>query len=82
MSESPALFSDGKAYERLMGRWSQLAGKQFLDWLALPKSLRWLDVGCDPRHVAGGARAIQGGAAQTSAAGTGRARRQHSSAAS
>jgi ubiquinone/menaquinone biosynthesis C-methylase UbiE len=46
MSEAPALFSDGKAYERLMGRWSQLAGKQFLDWLALPKGLRWLDVGC------------------------------------
>jgi ubiquinone/menaquinone biosynthesis C-methylase UbiE len=29
-----------------MGRWSQLAGKLFLDWLALPKGLRWLDVGC------------------------------------
>ena len=46
MSEAPALFSDGKAYERLMGRWSQLAGKVFLDWLALPKGLRCLDAGC------------------------------------
>jgi SAM-dependent methyltransferase len=46
MNEAPGLFSDGKAYERLMGRWSQLAGEQFLDWLALPKGLRWLDVGC------------------------------------
>jgi ubiquinone/menaquinone biosynthesis C-methylase UbiE len=46
MREAPALFSDGKAYERLMGRWSQLAGKVFLDWLALPKGLHWLDVGC------------------------------------
>jgi ubiquinone/menaquinone biosynthesis C-methylase UbiE len=46
MSEAPNLFSDGKTYERLMGRWSQLAGKTFLDWLALPKGLRWLDVGC------------------------------------
>ena len=46
MSEAPTQFADGKAYERLMGRWSQLAGKQFLEWLGLPKSLKWLDVGC------------------------------------
>jgi len=46
MSEAPALFSDGKAYERMMGRWSQMAGKLFLDWLAVPKGLNWLDVGC------------------------------------
>ena len=46
MSEAPALFSDGNAYERFMGRWSRLAGDQFLDWLGLPKGLRWLDVGC------------------------------------
>jgi hypothetical protein len=25
------LFTDGKAYERLMGRWSRLAGAAFLD---------------------------------------------------
>lgn len=46
MSEAPGLFADGKAYERLMGRWSRLAGDVFLDWLDLPKGLRWLDVGC------------------------------------
>src|SRR5262245_338551 len=46
MSESPKLFSDGQAYERLMGRWSQIAGRAFLEWLALPKGLRCLDVGC------------------------------------
>ena len=46
MSEAPGLFADGKAYERLMGRWSRLAGRVFLDWLNLPKGLRWLDVGC------------------------------------
>ena len=28
MSEAPALFSDGKAYERLMGRWSQVPGSE------------------------------------------------------
>lgn len=29
-----------------MGRWSQFAGKKFLDWLDPPKGLHWLDVGC------------------------------------
>ena len=46
MNEAPDLFADGKAYERLMGRWSQLAGEKFLDWLDAPKNLRWLDAGC------------------------------------
>ena len=40
------LFTDGKAYERLMGRWSQVVGVKFLDWLGAPKGLRWIDVGC------------------------------------
>jgi len=46
MSEAAQLFTDGKAYERMMGRWSRLAGDLFLDWLDVPKDLRWLDVGC------------------------------------
>jgi ubiquinone/menaquinone biosynthesis C-methylase UbiE len=46
MSEVPNLFADGKAYERLMGRWSRLAGEKFLDWVDAPKNLKWLDVGC------------------------------------
>ena len=29
-----------------MGKWSQLAGQTFLDWLAPEPGLRWLDVGC------------------------------------
>lgn len=29
-----------------MGKWSQLAGEAFLDWLAPASGLRWLDVGC------------------------------------
>jgi ubiquinone/menaquinone biosynthesis C-methylase UbiE len=33
-------------YERFMGKWSRVAGRIFLDWLALPKGLKWLDVGC------------------------------------
>ena len=46
MSAPVNLFTDGKAYERLMGRWSQIAGAQFLDWLDPPKGLDWIDVGC------------------------------------
>jgi SAM-dependent methyltransferase len=41
-----SFFTDGDAYERFMGRWSRAAGETFLDWLALPAGLRWLDVGC------------------------------------
>jgi SAM-dependent methyltransferase len=40
------LFTDGEAYERMMGRWSRIVGETFLAWLDLPKGLRWLDVGC------------------------------------
>jgi len=36
----------GDPYERYVGRWSQLVAHEFLDWLALPSALRWLDVGC------------------------------------
>ena len=46
MGQAPNLFADGKAYERRMGRWSRVVGEVFLDWLAVPKGLRWLDVGC------------------------------------
>lgn len=43
---SPPKFSDGEAYEKMMGRWSRMAGEKFLDWLTPPSGLRWLDVGC------------------------------------
>lgn len=46
VSDEPIRFDDGAAYERMMGRWSRLAGDVFLDWLALPRGLAWLDVGC------------------------------------
>lgn len=39
-------FRDGAAYERYMGRWSQLAGEIFLGWLDPQPAQRWLDVGC------------------------------------
>ena len=46
MTPPPIRFDDGAAYERGMGVWSRLAGDVFLDWLAPPPGLRWLDVGC------------------------------------
>jgi SAM-dependent methyltransferase len=46
MSKTSDLFTDGEAYERMMGRWSRLAGQVFLDWLDVPPNLRWVDVGC------------------------------------
>lgn len=46
MNDNMKFFTDGAAYEQLMGRWSRLVGDVFLDWLAASKALRWLDVGC------------------------------------
>jgi SAM-dependent methyltransferase len=46
MEPGPIRFKDGAGYERYMGKWSQLAGDTFLDWLAPKHGLRWLDVGC------------------------------------
>lgn len=39
-------FTNGAAYERYMGKWSQLVGEEFLRWLAPARGLRCLDVGC------------------------------------
>ena len=36
----------GSPYERYMGRWSRRLAPRFLDWLALPTRLAWVDVGC------------------------------------
>jgi ubiquinone/menaquinone biosynthesis C-methylase UbiE len=46
MTEQTIQFNDGAAYEQLMGIWSRSAGQVFLDWLAPPRGLRWIDVGC------------------------------------
>jgi SAM-dependent methyltransferase len=46
IAENQIRFDDGAAYERYMGKWSQLVGEMFLDWLAPKPGLRWLDVGC------------------------------------
>ena len=39
-------FEDGLSYERYMGDWSRRVGAIFIDWLALPSGLKWIDVGC------------------------------------
>ena len=46
MAEPQIRFDDGAGYERMMGKWSRLAGEVFLDWLKPPSTLRWIDVGC------------------------------------
>jgi SAM-dependent methyltransferase len=46
MAEQHIRFDDGAAYERMMGKWSRLAGDIFLDWLAPRSGLRWIDIGC------------------------------------
>lgn len=39
-------WTSGSAYERYIGRWSARVAPLFLDWLGVPKGVRWLDVGC------------------------------------
>ena len=46
MAQLPIRFTDGNAYERGMGPWSQLVGEIFLDWLTPQPGLRWIDIGC------------------------------------
>ena len=46
MDEPQIKFDDGAAYEDFMGKWSQLAGDTFLQWLGPPPALRWVDIGC------------------------------------
>jgi SAM-dependent methyltransferase len=41
-----ATWNGGEAYDLYVGRWSSRVAQVFLDWLALPPGLRWLDVGC------------------------------------
>jgi SAM-dependent methyltransferase len=39
-------WASGAAYEGYIGRWSRLVAPVFVDWLAQPAGLRWVDVGC------------------------------------
>jgi len=40
------VWADGAAYEPYVGRWSRLVAHEFLAWIAIVPSSRWLDVGC------------------------------------
>ena len=40
------VWASGDAYEPYVGRWSRLVAREFLEWLAIPPGLHWLDVGC------------------------------------
>jgi ubiquinone/menaquinone biosynthesis C-methylase UbiE len=47
MSEhQPPKFFDGGGYEKMMGRWSLVAGARFLEFLQPDQEISWLDVGC------------------------------------
>jgi SAM-dependent methyltransferase len=46
MQKPEIKFDNGATYDYYMGVWSRLVGNAFLDWLAMPPGLRWLDVGC------------------------------------
>ena len=39
-------WESGDPYEYFMGRWSKLMAPEFLNWLNLPYSLNWLEIGC------------------------------------
>jgi ubiquinone/menaquinone biosynthesis C-methylase UbiE len=41
-----AMWNDAAGYESYVGHWSRAIAPRFLDWLALPSGLRWLDVAC------------------------------------
>lgn len=41
-----SVWASGAAYEPYVGRWSRLVAREFLKWLDVPASSRWLDVGC------------------------------------
>jgi SAM-dependent methyltransferase len=45
-SSSDGIWAEGDPYERYVGRWSRRVAGPFLQWLDMPASLRWLDVGC------------------------------------
>jgi SAM-dependent methyltransferase len=46
MARPAAVWADGSAYERYVGRWSRLVARQFLAWVRVADGAAWLDVGC------------------------------------
>lgn len=48
-----ATWGGGDAYERYVGRWSRLVGREFLAWLEVSPGSSWLDVGCGTGALTG-----------------------------
>ena len=46
MSIPPDVWAAGSAYEPYVGRWSRLVAVQFVEWLAMSRDARWVDIGC------------------------------------
>ena len=46
MSDKKIVFEDGNAYERMMGVWSQIVGKEFIEWLNPTSGQSCIDIGC------------------------------------
>lgn len=46
MSSEDSIWKRGEIYENYVGRWSRPVAARFIEWLRLPASRDWLDVGC------------------------------------
>jgi SAM-dependent methyltransferase len=44
--QGQTMWNDAVGYETYVGHWSRAIAPRFVDWLALPSGLRWLDVAC------------------------------------
>jgi SAM-dependent methyltransferase len=47
------VWAEGAAYERYMGRWSTVAARAFVEWLAVEEARRWVDIGCGAGALTG-----------------------------
>jgi SAM-dependent methyltransferase len=45
-SAEKSVWAGGAAYEPYVGRWSRVVAREFVEWLRVSASARWLDVGC------------------------------------
>ena len=46
MTDQKIVYSDGAAYDKMMGVWSRIVGKKFLNWLSPAPGQKWIDIGC------------------------------------